>query len=80
MAFGTTEAILCLATLAQSFKLRLRPGHRVEPICRLTLRPGKNLPMTVRAREAVRDTAQRTDSPMSVPAANLGACPFGHAG
>ena len=27
MSFGLTEAILCLATLAQKFKLRLKPGH-----------------------------------------------------
>jgi cytochrome P450 len=77
MAFGTTEAILCLATLAQSFKLRLQPGHRVEPICRLTLRPGKSLPMTVRAREAVRGEATRIEA--TTPAEpTRGACPFGH--
>jgi cytochrome P450 len=45
MAFGLTEAILCIATIAQSFKLRLEPAHRVEVACRLTLRPGEKLPM-----------------------------------
>ena len=45
MAFGLTEAILCIATLAQMFRPRLKPGHRVEVECRLTLRPGKSLPM-----------------------------------
>jgi cytochrome P450 len=52
-AFGLTEAILCLATLAQRFRLRLEPGSVVEPVCRLTLRPGKRLPMTVHGRDAV---------------------------
>jgi hypothetical protein len=77
MAFGTTEAILCLAALAQTFKLRLQPGHRVEPICRLTLRPGANLPMTVVPRDALRNSAARTATPMPAEAAS-GACPFGH--
>ena len=48
-AFGQTEAILCLATLAQRVKLRLAPGAVVEPVCRLTLRPGESLPMLVEA-------------------------------
>jgi cytochrome P450 len=77
MAFGTTEAILCLATLAQTFKLRLQPGHRVEPICRLTLRPGDGLPMTVRPREAMRGAESRTE--LHAPTAPTpGACPFHH--
>jgi cytochrome P450 len=46
-AFGFTEAILCLATLAQRASLRLAPGAIVEPVCRLTLRPGETLPMLV---------------------------------
>jgi cytochrome P450 len=52
-AFGLTEAILCLATLAQGFRLRLRPGWRVMPVCRLTLRPGDSLPMTLEPRTPV---------------------------
>jgi cytochrome P450 len=51
-AFGLTEAILCLATLGQRFRLRLAAGTVVAPICRLTLRPGKRLPMTVHPRTA----------------------------
>jgi cytochrome P450 len=51
-AFGLTEAILCLATVAQRFQLRLVPGTVVAPVCRLTLRPGKRLPMTVHPRAA----------------------------
>ena len=50
-AFGQTEAILCLATLAQRVRLRLAPGAVVEPVCRLTLRPGDGLPMLVQHRK-----------------------------
>jgi cytochrome P450 len=50
-AFGLSEAILCLATLAQRARLRLAPGAVVEPICRLTLRPGDGLPMLVEHRD-----------------------------
>ena len=49
-AFGLTEAILCLATLAQRARLRLAPGAVVAPVCRLTLRPGDTLPMLVEPR------------------------------
>lgn len=49
-AFGLTEAILCVATLAQAVRLRLKPGERVEPVCRLTLRPGNRLPMSIESR------------------------------
>lgn len=49
--FGLTEGILCLATLAQRFRARLQPGHRVEIECRLTLRPKGGLPMIVEARK-----------------------------
>jgi cytochrome P450 len=45
MAFGLTEAVLSIATIAQNFMLRLVPSHRVEVTCRLTLRPGERLPM-----------------------------------
>ena len=50
--FGLTEAVLCLATLAQHVRLELRPGHVVVPISRLTLRPGAELPMQIRHRGA----------------------------
>jgi cytochrome P450 len=49
-AFGLTEAILCLAALAQRARLRLAPGAVVAPVCRLTLRPGDTLPMLVEPR------------------------------
>jgi cytochrome P450 len=50
-AFGFTEAILCIATLAQRARLRLVAGAQIEPICRLTLRPSDALPMLVERRD-----------------------------
>ncbi|WP_083747458.1 cytochrome P450 [Teichococcus deserti] len=47
LSFGLTEAILCLATLARHARLRLQPGVDVQPVCRLTLRPGDSLPMQI---------------------------------
>jgi cytochrome P450 len=71
MAFALTEAILCVATLAQRFQLRLAPGHAVMPICRVSLRPGDTLPMTVHRRLDV----ERARAPLRAqPAA--GGCPF----
>lgn len=49
-AFGQTEAVLCLATLARKARLRLAPGAAVAPVARLTLRPGDTLPMIVEMR------------------------------
>jgi cytochrome P450 len=56
-AFGLTEAILCIATLAQRARLRLAPDAVVEPICRLTLRPGGDLRMLVEPRDRMDDSA-----------------------
>lgn len=52
LGLAMTEAVLCIATMAQRFAPRLRAGHRVEPVCRLTLRPGDHLPMTLLPRPA----------------------------
>ena len=48
LAFGMTEAVLSLAILARDIDLQLGPEQQVEPVCRLTLRPGDDLPMIVR--------------------------------
>jgi cytochrome P450 len=63
MAFGMTEAILCLATFGQRLQLRLQPGTDVQPVCRLTLRPRNGLPMVVQARSDIDHVAV---SPVSV--------------
>ncbi|RVT95824.1 cytochrome P450 [Rhodovarius crocodyli] len=46
--FGMVETVICLATLAQHAAPRLKPGHKVAPVSRLTLRPGDALPMVMR--------------------------------
>jgi len=51
LSFGLTEAILCLAVLAQGLRLRLAPGTDVRPVCRLTLRPDGGLPMRIETRQ-----------------------------
>jgi len=43
--FGMVESVICLATLAQNFAPAMKPGHVVQPVSRLTLRPGAHLPM-----------------------------------
>jgi cytochrome P450 len=52
LTFGLTEAVLCLATLAQAHRLVLRPEAVIAPVCRLTLRPGDTVPMMVVPRPA----------------------------
>lgn len=48
--FAWMEGTLILATLAQKWRLRLRPGHRVEPQPLITLRPRYGMRMTAEAR------------------------------
>jgi cytochrome P450 len=45
-----TEATLILATLAQRFRLRLRPGYKVAIQHRVTIRPRDGLPMSIERR------------------------------
>ena len=47
---GILEAVLLLAIIAQSFRLKLRPGHPAEPVGRMTLRPDGGMPMSVEPR------------------------------
>jgi cytochrome P450 len=49
-AFAMTEAVLILATIAQHYRLRLKPGHPVEPQGLITLRPRYGLRMTLERR------------------------------
>jgi cytochrome P450 len=75
MSFGQQEALLCLATLAQSFRLRLEPGRKIKPVCRLTLRPEGGLQMRIEPRglgvpspTAVRETTPvLVDCPLVPP-------------
>jgi cytochrome P450 len=45
--FALMETQLVLATIAQHYRLRLVPGHPVEPEAFLSLRPRAGLPMTL---------------------------------
>lgn len=54
MNFGQDEATLCLAILAQRFTVTPREGYKVEPVCRLTLRPNGGLPARVMRRPTER--------------------------
>ena len=74
LQFGITEAVLCLAVLAQSFRLKLAPGAKVEPVSRLSLRPGEHLPMTLEPRAP---SAHATASAQPNDTA-VAQCPFGH--
>lgn len=72
MSFGQTEALLCLATLAQAFRLRLAPGHEVRPVCRLTLRPEGGLPMRLEPRHSATAASAPDRAPQTLR------CPLGH--
>jgi cytochrome P450 len=45
--FAMTEAPLVLAMIAQRYRLDLVPGHPVEPLAQMTLRPRYGLQMTL---------------------------------
>lgn len=47
LQFGRVEAILCLAILAQQFRVSIPAGHQVKPVCRLTLRPAGGMPALI---------------------------------
>ncbi len=49
-SFAWMEGVLILATLAQKWKLRLVPGHSVEPQPLITLRPKHGMQMEVEPR------------------------------
>jgi cytochrome P450 len=48
--FAWTEAMIVLATLAQTWKARMVPNHRVVPEPRVNLRPRGGLPMVLERR------------------------------
>jgi cytochrome P450 len=51
-AFALAEATLMLATIAQRYRLRLKPGFPVEPQGLITLRPRYGLRMTLERRRS----------------------------
>jgi cytochrome P450 len=51
-SLAVAEAKAILATIAQRYRLRLAPGHPVEPIGRITLRPKSGVWVTLEPRSA----------------------------
>lgn len=51
-AFAMEEALLILATIAQRYRLHLKPGHPVEPLGLITLRPRYGLQMLLERRKS----------------------------
>ena len=51
-AFAIAEAMLILATIAQRYRLHLKPGHPVEPQGLITLRPRYGLQMRLERRQS----------------------------
>jgi len=51
-SFAMLEATLLLAMIEQKFHLRLVPGHSVEPVTSVTLRPKDGIRVTVHRRES----------------------------
>src|SRR6185369_16332613 len=49
--FAWMEGVLLIATIAQRWKMRLEPGHVVEPKPMITLRPKYGMRMIVESRE-----------------------------
>ncbi len=70
LSFGITELVICMAVLGQRLRLHLKPGHDVQPVCRLTLRPGDRLPMIVETRPAVSSAPAARALPRARPAAH----------
>jgi cytochrome P450 len=50
-AFALQEAVLAVSTLMREFVLRPKPGERVWPVLKITLRPENGLPMYLARRE-----------------------------
>ena len=56
-AFAMAEAMLILATIAQRYRLRLKPGFPVEPHGLITLRPRYGLKMLLEQRQDLKNAA-----------------------
>ncbi len=51
MGFAMQEAMIALSMIARDWRLALVPGHPVEPLARVTLRPRFGLRMTLERRK-----------------------------
>ena len=52
-SYAMMEAVLVLATIAQKYQLRLKPGFEVTDRALITLVPENGMPMQVRERETI---------------------------
>ena len=50
MGFALQEAVILLASIVKMARLDLAPGHKVEPVMRITLRPSGGMPMILHKR------------------------------
>lgn len=57
--FALIEAHVIVTTLAQRYRLRLVPHHRVEPWPLITLRPRHGMPMFIERRSSTADRSRR---------------------
>jgi cytochrome P450 len=66
--FAWMEGVLLIATIAQRWKMRLEPGHVVEPKPMITLRPKYGMRMIVESREHSVTMKTRSLEAVEVPA------------
>jgi cytochrome P450 len=50
MGFAMQEAAIILSMIAREFRLTMKPGHKIEPMARITLRPKDGLKMILQRR------------------------------
>ena len=50
MNFGLMEAVLILATIAQTYELTLVPEYKIVPQPSITLRPEHSIQVTIKSR------------------------------
>ncbi|HZS71867.1 MAG TPA: cytochrome P450, partial [Candidatus Acidoferrum sp.] len=53
-SFALMEAQLSLATIAQRYRFRIVPGHPVEPLASITLRPKHGIRVVLERRHAAK--------------------------
>ena len=53
MGFAMQEAVIILASVLRRFRLDPAPGHVVEPVQRVTLRPKGGMPLILRQRRSL---------------------------
>jgi cytochrome P450 len=57
-SLAVMQLVVAVAVLAQRFRFRLVPGHRIEPTAWINLRPSRGIRMTLERRAAVSATCR----------------------